>query len=111
MFDIHFTIGIIKYNITIMGLCSCVYVCKLHQEEKAEAHHTYCGNLRVQGVNAIYIFYWPLWPKEGWGFFSQIFMRGGTTRLLSTEYYQPHLCKHILSEISLAKSHMPQSLL
>ena len=28
---------------------------------------------------------------------------------MSIEYYQPHLCKHILSEVDLAKSHMPPS--
>ena len=28
---------------------------------------------------------------------------------MSIEYYQQDLCKHILSEVNLAKSHMPHS--
>ena len=49
--------------------------------------------------------------KEVGGFFKFPLGGGGTARVLSTEYYKLHLCKHILSEVSLAKSHMPHSLL
>ena len=54
-----------------MVLCSCIYVYKLHQEEKAEAHYTYCGGPGGQCYLCFLIGSFGL--KRAGGFFSNFY--------------------------------------